>query len=321
MARFVVQRILISFLVVLGVSFLVFAILNLTPGDPARLMLGQMAPQEAVDQLNEELGMNKPFLQRYVDYVWKAVTKLDFGRSYTTNEPVFSEIMRAFPKTLTIALFSVFFASIIGVPMGVYSAVKQYSAGDTLLTVTAMFLAAVPAFLLGMILTLVFSLNLKILPNYGSATIKHYILPIVTVTLPAAAALLRLTRSTMLETIRQDYIRTALSKGMPDRQVIFRHALKNALLPIITIMGLSFGGLLGGTILAEETFSIAALGMLEILAIQKKDVHLVMATTIFLAAVFNMIILVVDILYAFIAPRIKARFVKSRRKKAQEALR
>lgn len=315
MYRFVIQRLLISLLVILGVSFIVFTILNLTPGDPARLMLGQNAPQSAIDQLNEEWGFNRPFLVRYADYVYKAVTQLDFGTSYNSGDGVFKEIMRAFPKTLTIAIFGVLFASLIGVPMGIYSAVRQYSIGDTTLTISAMLLASIPAFFLGMLLTLVFSLWMRLLPNYGSSTLKHYILPIVTVTLPGAAGLLRLTRSTMLETIRQDYIRTAMAKGASEKQVIFKHALKNALLPIITIMGLSFGGLLGGTILVEKTFSIAGLGMLVVTAINKKDVPLVMAATIFLAAVFSLIILTVDVIYAFIDPRIKAKYVKIATKK------
>jgi peptide/nickel transport system permease protein len=243
-------------------------------------------------------------------YIRDIVTKFDFGTSYLTRQSVIQEVADRFPNTLFLAAMSMIVASLIGISLGIFSAVKQYSVPDTVFSVSAIFFAAVPNFWQAMVTMYIFSLVLGILPSSGATTWVHFIMPISVLCSTSAAQLLRLTRSTMLETIRQDYIRTARTKGASEARVIFRHALKNALLPIITILGINFGLLLGGAIVVEAIFAIPGLGHLLVGAIRNKDIPQVMACTLFISLLFCIIILIVDILYAFIDPRIKAKYAK-----------
>ena len=293
--------------ILFGVTIIVFTVMSFTPGDPARLMLGQAAPKEAVEQLREEMGLNDPFVVRYVRYMGDALHG-DFGTSYRTGRPVFEEIFVRFPVTLKLALTSIALVILIGIPIGILSAVKQYSFLDVISTVSAMLMASIPGFWLGLMMILLFSLHLGWLPSNGIGSFSHYIMPTIALALPIAAEVLRMTRSTMLETIRQDYIRTARSKGATEKIVIWRHALKNALLPVITVIGSEFGGLLGGTILIESVFAIPGLGSLVVNSIRTKDVPQVMAATLFIALIFCVVLLLVDIAYAYIDPRVKARY-------------
>ncbi len=315
MLKYVLTRLVLLVPIVLGVSFIVFSIMALTPSDPARLILGEKAEESAIIELNRQLGFDKPFIVRYFNYVKDAVTKFDFGKSYVSREPVIKEVTTRFPNTLKIAFLSVLFSALLGIPLGILSAVKQYSVVDGIASVSAMFFAAVPGFWLAMMFMLIFTLWLGILPASGIADYRSFIMPIMTMAIPSSAFLLRLTRSTMLETIRQDYIRTARAKGASENLVIFKHALKNALLPIITILGINFGVQLGGAIVVESIFSIPGLGSLLVNAIRQKDVPQVMASTIFLATLFCLIIVLVDLMYAFIDPRIKARYAQAGRSK------
>ena len=312
MTRYIINRILLLIPIALGVTFIVFTIMNMTPSDPGRIMLGEMADQEAVSQLNRELGFYDPFFVRYFNYVVSAATRLDFGVSFRSGRPVFEEIFLRFPNTLKLASLAVVFASVVGIPLGILSAVKQYSHIDSVTRIVSMLFAAAPVFFLGMMGIYVFSLRLQLLPAFGASSWEHFILPVITLAIPSAASLLRLTRSTMLETINQDYIRTARAKGASERRVIFKHALKNALLPIITIIGMNFGFLLGGAILIENVFSIPGLGQLLVNSIRLMDIPQVMASTLFLALLFTLIILAVDLMYSFIDPRIKAKYSKTR---------
>jgi len=311
MTRYVIGRLLMLIPIALGVTFIVFTIMNLTPSDPARLMLGDLADKEAIERLNRELGYYDPFLVRYFNYVKNAVTKLDFGNSYRSGFPVFREIFQRFPNTLRLAFLAVSCAGMIGIPIGILSAVKQYSVVDSVTRIMSMLFAAMPVFFLGMLNIFAFSLNLRMFPSFGIETWRHFVLPVATLALPSAASLMRLTRSTMLETINQDYIRTARAKGASESRVIFSHALKNALLPIITILGMNFGQQLGGAIIIENVFAIPGLGQLLVNSIRLKDIPQVMASTLFLALVFTLIILIVDLLYAFIDPRVKAKYTRS----------
>lgn len=308
MHRYILRRVLMMIPVLLGVTFIVFSIMNITPGDVASLILGPEAPLEAKQQLTIELGLDKPFLQRYVTYIVNALQG-DFGRSYRTNRPVFEEVFSRFPTTLKLAILGIVTAAIFGVTIGVLSAVKQYSILDMVSTVFAMFMAVVPVFWLGLMMILLFSLKLRWLPSNGIGSPAHYIMPTISLAVPAAAEIMRLTRSTMLETIRQDYIRTARAKGAKEGTVIFKHALRNALLPVITATGISFGMLLGGTVIAEAVYVIPGLGTLIINAIRTKDIPQVMASILWLSLVFCIIMLIVDLLYAFIDPRIKAKYI------------
>ena len=216
--------------------------------------------------------------------------------------------MDRFPITLTLASVSIVFSAIVGISLGVISAVKQYSALDTVATITAMVFASVPSFWFGMMLILAFSLKLRILPSNGIDSWVSYILPVVTLVVSGSAVLLRMTRSAMLETVRQDYIRTARAKGASERDVVVKHALKNALLPVVTSLGMSFGASLGGTVVIETVFSIPGLGTLVVDSIRDKDFPLVLACILFLAALFCLVMLLVDLVYALIDPRIKAKY-------------
>lgn len=309
MYKYIVKRLIMLIPILLGVIFIVFSIMSLTPGDPARLILGQEATQEAVDQLNHELGFDRPFLIRFINYVKDAVHG-DFGKSYRTDRPVFEEIFSRFSTTITLAILGVITSVIIGIPLGILSAVKQYSALDVISTVVAMFMAAIPGFWLGLMMILLFSLKLGWLPSNGVGSIAHFVMPTITLALPSSAGILRLTRTTMLETIRQDYIRTARAKGAPEKTVIWKHALKNALLPVITVVGINFGYLMGGTIIIEAVFSMPGIGSLMIQAIRMKDIPQVMAAVLFLATLFCIIMLLVDLFYAYIDPRVRSMYIK-----------
>lgn len=294
--------------VLLGVAFLVFTILSLTPGDPGSIILGITAKPEDIAALNAEFGYDKPFLVRFFSYIGDIVFHFDLGTSYQSRQPVIADIMARFPNTLVLTIFSMSLASVLGITLGIISAVRQYSVLDHVCVVVALIFASVPGFWLGLMLMLLFSLKLGWLPAYGIGSLKHFILPTLTVSMSSAAGLLRLTRSAMLETIRQEYIRTAKAKGASQKRVIWKHALRNALLPVVTTLGTSFGASLGGAIIAETVFAIPGMGTLMTTAIRQKDIPMVMGATLFLATLFSLIILIVDVLYAFIDPRIKAKY-------------
>ncbi|GAU79784.1 ABC transporter permease [Fusibacter sp. 3D3] len=310
MFKYVTQRLLLTIPVLIGAVFLVFAIMSLTPGDPGTLILGMTADKQDIARLNMELGYDQPFLMRFFNYVKDIVLHFDFGISYRTQTPVFVEILSRFPHTVKLAVFSIILSSIFGITLGIISAVKQYSYVDSFFTILAMFFAAIPGFWFGLMLMLLFSLKLGWLPSNGVDTWKHFILPTITLSVGSAAGLLRLTRSTMLETIRQDYIRTARAKGASEQSIIINHALKNALLPVITSLGMNFGASLGGAIIIESVFGMPGLGTHIVTAIRQKDVPVVLASTLLLAFLFSMIMLIIDLLYAFIDPRIKSKYAK-----------
>ena len=298
--------------VLLGISFILFTIMDFTPGDPARMILGEYASQEEVDALREEMGLNENFFVCYGKYVADAVTG-DFGESYRSSTPVVEEIAARFPATLKIAVLAMFIAVLIGIPVGIISAVKQYSFADILSTVAALAFTSIPAFWLGLLLIMFFSVQLKLLPAVGSDTWKHMLMPSVSLAAAQMATIIRMTRSTMLEVIRQDYIRTAKAKGAPQRRVIFHHAIKNALLPVITTVGLSMGNLLGGALIIENVFGISGLGTLMVNSVKSKDTPMLIGSVMFAALIAGLVNLVVDVLYTYIDPRIKAQFVKKKK--------
>lgn len=308
MTRYVVKRLLYMIPVLLGVAFLVFTILSLTPGDPGSIILGITAKPEDIAALNAQFGYDKPFLVRFVNYIGDILLHFDLGTSYATRQPVIDSILARFPNTLVLAVLSMCLSSILGISMGIFSAIRQYSVMDHVVVVVALVFASMPGFWLGLMLLILFSLRLGWLPSFGATSFRHFILPTITVAMPSAAGLLRLTRSTMLETIRKEYIRTARAKGASNRRVIWKHALRNALLPVVTTLGTGFGASLGGAIIAETVFAMPGMGTLMTTAIRQKDVPTVMSATLFLAVLFSLIILLVDILYAFIDPRIKSKY-------------
>ena len=308
MYRYVVKRLLFLIPTILGVTFIIYLVMNITPGDPARALLGVSAPQADVDALNHELGYDKPFLEKYVNYVKRMFFEQDFGKSYFTKQSVFDEIWPRYIVTIKLALIGIVLSALIGIPPGILTAVKQYSLWDTIPSVAAFFIAAIPAFVFGMLMLFFFSLKLNWLPSYGATSLAHYIMPTLTIAIPPAAQIMRFTKSSMLEAVRQDYVRTARAKGAPERVVIWKHALMNALLPVITQIGLSLGVLICGAVVAEKLFSIPGIGSLIIDRILYKDEPIIIAGTILISICFTVVMLLVDLAYAFIDPRIKAKY-------------
>jgi len=309
MYRYIAKRLVLMIPVILGVSLVVFGILALTPGDPASTILGSGATQAEIDALNHELGYDKPVIVRYFNWVFDAL-RGDLGTSYMTKQPIASTVFGKIPISLTIAFNAIFCAALLGIPVGILSAVKQDSLLDTIPTSISIFLASLPAFWLGMMLMLIFAVRLGWFPTSGIETWKGYVLPMLTLGIPYSAQQMRFTRSSMLETIRQDYIRTARAKGQKERAIIWKHAMKNALMPVITIIGVNFGALLGGAVVTETLFTIPGLGSYIVNGIKQKDVPVVMGGTVVLAILFSFVMLLVDLLYAFVDPRIKAKYAK-----------
>jgi len=309
MARYVFKRILLMIPVLLGISFVIFTIMSLSPGDPVMILLGENPDPQAYAEMTRELGLDKPFFVQYFNYIL-SVLKGDFGKSWFTKIPVFDEILARFPTTFYITVGAICLKVLIGVPIGVISAVKQYSIVDTVGMVFALIFASMPTFWFGLILILVFSLYLGLLPAVGAESWQNFVLPWMTLAIGSAATLVRMTRSTMLEVIRQDYIRTARAKGASERVVIYKHALRNALLPVITIVGLNFGVMLGGTMIIESLFAMPGLGTNTITAIRMRDTPMVMASVLFTAFLAGVINLLVDLAYAYVDPRVKAQYLR-----------
>lgn len=312
MYRYIIKRLLFLIPTILGVVFIIFLVMNITPGDPARALLGVSAPQADVDILNHELGYDLPFFQKYINYIKDMVFERDFGVSYFTKQSVFDEIWPRYLVTIKLAFLGVLISSAIGIPLGIYAAVKQYSLWDTIPSILAFLIAAIPSFVLGMLLLFIFSLKLNLLPSYGIASYKNYIMPALAISIPPAAMNMRFTKSSMLESIRQDFVRTARAKGAAENVVIWKHALKNALLPVITNIGLSLGSLIAGAVVAEKLFSIPGIGSLIVDRIAYKDEPVIIAGTIMIAVCFTIVMLIVDLIYAYIDPRIRAKYARTK---------
>ena len=304
MLRYIVKRLAYLVLVLIGVSFIVFTLLQLTPGDPVRMMLGESATPEAREALRQELGLDDPFLVQYANYVRKIVFHADLGTSYNTGRPVLQEILTMFPNTLKLAAAAVLLATVLGTILGIISAVKQYSIIDNIVMVFALVGTSAPIFWIGIMMILLFSVKLAWLPPSGFDSFEQMIMPAVALGMQSTAVIARMTRSSMLEVIRQDYVKTARTKGQKEFVVIMRHVYRNALIPIVTVVGLQFGHLLGGAMLTEVVFSIPGVGRLMIDAIKQRDFPIVQGSVLFVAACFSVVNLLVDILYAFIDPKV-----------------
>lgn len=288
--------------------------MEITPGDPAQTLLGTDASPEAVEALREELGLNRPFLVRYGSYVWNLVTKFDMGTSYSTMQPVSTEIMQRFPTTFLYATLCMIVAICIGIPLGIISATRQYSIFDRISTTLSLLGVSMPTFWFGLILIIVFSVNLQLFPSSGFYGPRYWVLPAITIGVHSSCSIARMTRSSMLEVIRQDYIRTARAKGQSEKIIVIKHALKNALIPIVTVVGMQFGANLGGAVVSEQIFSIPGLGKLMIDAVNSRNYPVVQGGVLIIAFSFCMINLLVDILYAYIDPRIKSQFATNKKK-------
>lgn len=312
MGRYILKRLAMMIPVLLGVTILVFAMLHFAPGDPARTVLGESASEADISPMREEMGLNDPLPVQFARYVG-GILQGDFGTSYVSRNEVLTEIMARYPTTMLLAGLSVLVMVIVGIPTGIISAVKQYSWMDNASMLVALTGVSMPTFWTGMLLIMVFSLGLGWFPPSGFYGPIYWVLPAITVGFNAAALITRMTRSSVLEVIRQDYIRTARAKGQTENTVIIHHALKNALIPIITVIGLQIGIQLGGAMVTESVFSIPGLGNYMLTAIKARDYPVVQGGVLIIAFSFCFINLLVDLIYAFVDPRIKAQY-KSRKK-------
>jgi ABC-type dipeptide/oligopeptide/nickel transport system permease component len=315
MGRYILKRLLWMIPVVLGVTILVFTLMYFIPGDPVKMMLGPDSTPEQVAAKKEALGLNDPYLVRLGKFIGGIVLHFDFGESWVYHTPVTTELLQRFPRTLTIALICIALQIFVGTPLGIIAAVRQDTWVDRTSMFTALFGISMPNFWIALMLVLLFSVRLRWLPPYGIGGIKYYILPCIALAFAGIATQARQTRSSMLEVIRSDYIVTARAKGMSETRVILRHALPNALLPVITVIGNGMGMLLGGAVVIEMIYSIPGVGMYLVGGINSRDYNVVQSSVIFLAIAFTMIMLLVDLVYALIDPRIRARFAGKKRRK------
>lgn len=307
MLKFTIRRIIHLVPTILGMMFILFAMLYFTPGDPAIIALGEEVSPEAIKAFHEEHGLDKPFFVQFGNYVWKVFTRADLGYSYSMKSEVSKEVFPRVPTTMKLAFSAVLFSTLLGIPLGIICAIRQYSLIDTIATLVTLFGISTPTFWTGMLLILAFSVHLGWLPSMGFDSFSEMVLPILTLSGTSMAIIARMTRSSMLEVIKADYIRTARSKGQKESVIIFRHALPNALIPIMTIIGIQFGGLLAGSIVTEAIFSISGIGRLMIEAIKVRDYPIIQGGVLFISIAFSIVNLIVDLLYALVDPRIRMK--------------
>lgn len=317
MLRYVGKRLLTMIPILVVVAIVIFCLMDFVPGDPVQIMLGDSATPAQIEAARERLGLNDPFLVRMADYL-KGLLKLDFGTSYIYGTPVGPELLSRFPRTVTLALLCVSVSVVIGVPIGIVCAMNANKLVDRIWMFLTLLGNSMPGFWLALMLVLLFSVKLKLLPSNGIGNWKYYVLPVIANSLGSFASISRQTRSSMLEVIRSDYVVTARSKGLSERDVIWKHALPNALIPIITICGSRFGHMLGGTTIIESVFSIPGIGLYMINGINSRDYPVVQGSIIYIAFTFSIMMLVTDLVYAFVDPRIKAQYVREKKKKEKE---
>ena len=308
MLKYIIRRIIAMIPVVIGITFLVFMIMQLAPGDPVQMILGDNASPEAVEAMRDEMGLNDNVLVQYGRYLVNLVQG-DMGTSYVNKRPVADEVFSRVPATFKLAAVAAVVSIVIAIPLGILAAIKQNTLFDHSSMVVSLIGISMPAFWLALMLMLLFSLKLGWLPAQGAKDgWKSYVLPSIAIGFMQMAAIARTTRSSMLETIHQDYIRTARSKGITEREVIFHHSFRNALIPTVTIVGLQLGGLLGGAVLTETVFAWPGLGRLVVQAVNGRDVPVVLGCIVVLSVGFSIVNLVVDLLYGFIDPRVRSMY-------------
>lgn len=308
MYRYIIKRILWLIPILLGVTFLVFTIMYFSPGDPAQLILGEGANAQDLVRLRAEMGLDQPFIVQFLNYVKSVFINFDLGRSYVSRRVVLDEILVRLPNTLRLASWSILIATLIGVPLGVISATRPYSKVDNFATFISLIGVSMPTFWQGLLLIILFTSILGWLPATGFTSWQQMIMPVFTLATSSMGTITRITRSSMRDVLDQDYIRTSQAKGVSDRVVIFKHALRNALIPVVTVIGLQFGTLLGGAVLTETVFSINGIGTLMVNAIRTRDTMMVQGGVLFIAFIFTIVNLCVDILYGYIDPRIKSQY-------------
>lgn len=306
MGSFIIRRLLGSIPVILGVVMVVFILTTIVPGDPARIMMGQRGDPETIKLIRQEMGLDNPIYIQLIDF-YKAVITMDLGRSYRNNMTVTQAVLGRLPVTATLAIGAMIIAVIFGVLMGIYSATHRYTLADYGVMVLALLGISTPVYFIGLLLVLLFCSHLGWIPGTGLGNGEwiYYVLPMITLGIRPLALIVRLTRSTMLEVINQDYVTTARAKGLIERVVVFKHVLKNALIPVVTIIGLQTASLLSGVILTETVYSLPGLGRLSVQAVTNRDFPIIRGVVLFMALVFVVANLLVDLSYGFFDPRIR----------------
>jgi peptide/nickel transport system permease protein len=304
MLQYLIKRLLSTIPVLIGISLLLFFMLRMLPGDPAQVLAGQLASQEDIELIRHQLGLDRPIHVQYAFFLSR-LARFDLGRSARTQNPVTQEIWARLPNTVLLAVVAITLACLFGIPAGIISAVRPYTWIDYVVTSAAIFGISMPVFWLGLMLVVVFSITLQWLPAGGTGTWKHIILPSFTLAAFVVAFIARMTRSSMIEVLSQDYTTTARSKGLKEQVVIIKHALKNALIPIITVVGLQFGLLLGGAVLTETVFAWPGLGRLIVDSILGRDYPVIQGAILVFGLLYILVNLVVDLLYAYVDPRIR----------------
>jgi peptide/nickel transport system permease protein len=301
---YALKRLARLLLTVLLISTIVFFIIRVIPGDPALVIAGVDATKEDVDAIRAKLGTDKPLIVQYGSWIVH-VARLDFGKSMATGQPVLGQILQRFPLTLTLALLGLALSIVIAIPLGILSAVRRWSFWDYLGMLFSQVGMAVPSFWLGILLLLLFAVKVRLFPLFGADSFRHLVLPAVSLGLARAAVLLRLTRASMIEEMSREYVVTARAKGMTERVVRYKHALKNAMLPVITMAGIQLGYMLGGAVIIEQVFSLPGLGRLFLTAINQRDFPVIQGGIVFIAVVFSLINFSVDVLYSVLNPKIR----------------
>ena len=322
MLKYILKRIVLLIPVFLGVTFVIFSIVRMSPADPVIAILGINASEAQYAAKAAELGLDQPFFIQYLVYIKNIILHFDLGVSYSTGRAVSTMIMERFGTTLRLGLLGIALALVIGIPSGIVSATRQYSLIDRIVTFGSLVFASMPAFWSALVLMLLFSLKLKWLPASGLASWNAWIMPVVSVGMSPVAGITRMTRSSMLDVTRQDYVRTARAKGLSERAIILKHELKNAIIPVLTVVGMQIGSIMAGSVVVESIFSIPGMGSMIAKGIGDQDYNLVQGSVLFIALFICTINLLVDIVYAFIDPRIKAQYKggeKKRKNRRKEA--
>ena len=304
MLQYVVKRLLSTIPVLFGISLLLFFMLRMLPGDPAQVLAGQMATPEEIENIRHQLGLDRPIHVQYAFFLSR-LALFDLGRSARTQNPVTEEIWARLPNTILLAVVAIALACLFGIPAGIVSAVRPYTWTDYVVTFSALFGISMPVFWLGLMLVVIFAVMLNWLPAGGTGSWKHVILPSLTLAALMVAFIARMTRASMIEVLSQDYTTTARSKGLKEQVVIIKHALKNALIPIITVVGLQFGLLLGGAVLTETVFAWPGLGRLIVDSILARDYPVIQGAILVFGLLYILVNLIVDLVYAYVDPRIR----------------
>lgn len=308
MLKYILKRLLLIIPVVIGITLFIYLLLDIGMGDPTALILGPDASAEQVAALRAELGLDKSVFVRYFNYMYNAIQG-DLGNSWYNSRPVIDEFLLRLPNTLALAFSALGITIVVGLTFGTLAAVRQNRPIDGITLIFALLFASMPSFWFGLILQIIFCLELQWLPPMGSGAFKHMILPATTLALGTIASQVRMTRSSILDVVNMNYIRTARAKGAGEFRVVFRHVIRNALMPVVTNWGLTFATAFGGTIISETVFSVPGISTFLINAVKVRDIPIVMGTVIIVSVIVALINLIIDIIYAFIDPRVKAGYV------------